>query len=884
MVKAVYLLAVSILALLFFAVCTADASEKLDKVEMKVLSELNSNNAVNVIVVLKNNTDKFSVSSVESQLAPGKVKYNFQSFKGFSAKLNSDDVEKLAANDNVAAVYYDRPFHIALQDSVPLIRANNTWALQVNGTNLTGKGQTVCIIDSGVNYTHPDLGGCTIKNLNLSGNNASYVLESTHNYADDYNNTWKINYSGFVNISVHFVNISTESQYDYIIIYDGQNQTVAVYSGDHADVWSPSVVGDTLYVRLVSDSNTNSYGFYIDQILNGTANTTYDWSNCSKVIGGWDIYNGDPDPMDDNGHGTHVSGIVAANGTIKGVAPEANIFSVKVFPSSSTTTGSDIMEGLEFCTSVSGKYNISVISMSLGAGLFSDYCDSADPLISLAINNSVTKNISVIVAAGNDGSKTNISEPGCMQNAIPVGSIRKDDSTQDYNRNWMVQLIAPGFSINSTKNSGGYVLDSGTSMATPHVAGAFAIMNQYLKLTGQTKTPQQIESIFNSTGKQITDTNYSNLTYSRIDVYAAITSIIIPVMNVTSPINNTWYNGAKFNVTLNEAGACWFSFNNQSNVTMTNASSISFYYTNTSVDETATNHDYNVTFYCNNSVGNLNSSSLLFFGVHKGAPNVTLSSPADLYSTTGTTTIPFQFSVTDALNIAQCDLIIGGSVAASNSSAITNNSANTISKSVLAGTYTWSVNCTDEAGNIGNSSSRSLTINSASTGGQTNNNDNTGNVNVASVVVTILPGESKDENIALGSSFGFSTGTESHNIRVSQIYPDSVEFVIYSNPLTFVLKVGQTKHLDLNENEKYDIELTLLSVIGNTVNLRIKPLVEGAATQGTVAAESANQTAENKTTEANAGQEISENELIYIGLGVLCVLFLLSMKLKRRKR
>jgi subtilisin family serine protease len=900
MVKAVYLLAVSILTLLFFAVCTADASEKqLAKVDMKVLSELDSNSNVNVIILLKNNTDKFSVSSVESQLAPEKVKYNFQSFKGFSAKLDSNDLQKLESDSNVEAIYYDLPVHIALQDSVPLIRANDTWDLQVSGTNLTGKGQTVCIIDTGVDYTHPDLGNCTPQQLTLNGTaeNLTTPVESDHPYNNSFDYTWKINKTNYTKIGVHFVNLSLENSTgasdstDRVIIYNSNMSEIAQYrnfNGPLTDFWVPYSDGDTIYVRLATDGSVSSYGFYIDQIRNGTTNTTYDWSACTKVIEGWDFVNNDGDPMDDNNHGTHVAGIVAANGTLKGVAPDASIIAGKVMDSSGSGLGSNLIAGIEFCNNRSADYNISVISMSIAHLTYvsATYCDAVDPLISAAINNSVAKNISVIIAAGNLGNTTAIGWPACMQNAIPVGSTDKSDNFSDFsNRNSLVQLFAPGSGINSTWwPGGGYHLDSGTSMATPHVAGAFAIMNQYLKLTGQTKTPQQIESIFNSTGKQITDANYSNLTYSRIDVYAAITSLVYPSINVISPINNTWYNGAKFNVTLNEAGTCWFSLNNQSNVTMTNASSTSFYYTNTSINETATNHDYNVTFYCNNSVGNLNSSSLLFFGVHKGAPNVTLSSPADLYSTTGTTTIPFQFSVTDALNIAQCDLIIGGSVAASNSSAIVNNSANTISKSMSAGSYTWSVNCTDEAGNVGNSSSRSLTINSASTGGQTNNNDNTGNVNVASEAIIILPGESKDENIALGSSFGFSTGTETHRIKVSQIYSDSVEFVIYSSPLTFVLKVGQTKRLDLSGNGKYDIELTLLSVIGNTVNLRIKPLVEGAVPQGTVAAESANQTAENKTTEANAGQEISENELIYVGLGVLCVLFLLSMKLKRRKR
>ncbi len=910
MVKAVYLLAISILAILFFAVCTAGASENLNKVESKVLSVLDSNGTVNVIVVLKNSSSKLSVSSVESQLVPEKVKYNFQSFKGFSAKLNSDDLQNLESDSNVEAIYYDRPIHIDLQDSVPLINANKTWALQVNGINLTGNGQTVCILDTGVDYTHPDLGNCTPQKLILNGTaeNITIPVQSDHPYNDSFDYTWKINKTGYPKIAVHFVNLSLENSTlssdstDRVIIYNSNMSEIAQYrsfNGPLNDFWAPYSDGDTIYVRLTSDSFGNAYGFYIDQIRNGTTNTSYNWSACTKVIGGWDFVNNDGDPMDDNAHGTHVAGTVAANGTIKGVAPGASIIAGKVMDSSGNGLESNLLAGIDFCNNISSLYNISAISMSLGSSdLFLNYCDSVDALLTPAINDSITKNISVIVAAGNAGNTTAISWPACLQNAIPVGAADKSDVIASFsNRNWMVQLFAPGVSINSTWLGGGHHLDSGTSMATPHVAGAFAIMNQYLKLTGQTKTPQQIESVFNSTGKQVTDTNYSNLTYSRIDVYAAITSLADftpPALNVISPINNTWYNGAKFNVTLDKSGTCWFSLNNQSNVAMTNASSTSFYYTNTSINDTATNSTYNVTFYCNNSFGNSNSSSLLFFGVHKTIPNVTLSSPADGYSATGTTTVPFQFSVVHDLDIAGCSLIIDGSVAALNSSAIVNNSVNTISKSRTTGSCTWSINCTDIAGNVGSSSSRSLTINAASSNNNQNNNDNTGNENTTSVAVTILPGESRDENIALGSSFSFSTSTGTHLIRVSQIYPSYVEFVIYSNPLTFVLQPGQTKHLDLDGNGKYDIELTLLSVVGNTVNLRIKPLVEGAVTQAAVAAANAtgNQTAENKTGNlTSAGKpninlsEADRKTIICAAISAIMVIvgaFLLFCRHKRR--
>ena len=246
----------------------------------------------------------------------------------------------------------------------------------------------------------------------------------------------------------------------------------------------------------------------------------------------------DQDPMDVEGHGTHVAGIAAANGTIKGVAPDAYIMMIKAGNSSGSLFDDDIIKGLQWCTDNSSIYNISVISMSLGGGSYANNCDT-DPLTSY-IQDAVDKNISVVVSTGNEGSTTQIGAPACVTNATPIGSIRKNDATMDYNRNSLVQLVAPGVSINSTYlTASGYGSLSGTSMAAPHVSGIIALMGQYLSLSRQTKTPQQIETILNNTGKIIYDSG-SNLNYSRVNAYLAILSLDATTPNVTliSPTDN----------------------------------------------------------------------------------------------------------------------------------------------------------------------------------------------------------------------------------------------------------------------------------------------------------------------------------------------------------
>ncbi len=376
--------------------------------------------------------------------------------------INSEDYSNLKKNNLIKKIYFSKEYKIDLQDSVPLINATTTWQRQISGVNFTGRGQTICIIDTGVNYSHPDLGEC------YGNNNAS--------------------------------------------------------------------------------------------------------SAC-KVVGGWDFCSSsatctnseDSDPMDVQGHGTHVSGIAAANGSIKGVAPDAKIVMIKASNNTGTFWDVELQLGIEWCVNHAPEFNISVISMSLGGGLYNNYCDNQeDPLdLTGTINLAVANNISVVVASGNGETINAISSPGCIQNATPVTSSPKSDNSisifaNTWNDSSMLILDAPGENINSTTKTGDYGSWNGTSMATPHVAGAIAIINQYLKLGEQSRTPQEIENILNSTGKQIYD-SYSRRYFSRIDVYSAIRSLCSE--NI---VNTTWQN-------LDNVSIC-----RQNNTILTNFSRVEY--------------------------------------------------------------------------------------------------------------------------------------------------------------------------------------------------------------------------------------------------------------------------------------------------------------------
>ena len=206
--------------------------------------------------------------------------------------------------------------------------------------------------------------------------------------------------------------------------------------------------------------------------------------NFDTELLGYDFVNGDSDPMDDNGHGTHCAGIVAAedNGVgVVGVAPEAHLYAVKVLNSGGSGSLSDVIAGIQW----SVDNGMHVISMSLGTD--TDYlplhaaCDVA------------SGGIVIVAAAGNDGNPPgkgdNVDYPARYDSVIAVAATDSNDNRARWSSTGpAVELAAPGVSVYSTV-PGGYGTKGGTSMACPHVAGTVALVigegdvRQYLQYT-----------------------------------------------------------------------------------------------------------------------------------------------------------------------------------------------------------------------------------------------------------------------------------------------------------------------------------------------------------------------------------------------------------------
>lgn len=504
----------------------------------------------------------FSTMAKSSALAKIPKKEKFKLIEAYTADVTSKELSDLKRDPSIN-VEPDLPVYAYLDDSAKQVNATQTWNLSYNGENITGTGQTVCVIDSGVDYTHPALGNCTVQTTQLNGTIESYNLSSPHPYSNSTVYNYTITKTGYENIAVHFERMEVESGYDYIWVYDSNNNLVANYTGDRTDTWTPSVPGDTLHINLTTDVYVSDWGFKINATINGTTNTTYNWDNCTNTLGGIDLVNEDMDPMDDQGHGTHVSGIVASTDpTYRGVAFNSGVASVKALNSAGSGSTSDIIDGIEWCIDHKDDYNITAISMSLGNRQnHTDYCDTL-PLYSATkqvVDLAVENGIAVIAASGNNKSGLGpggISGPACLRNVTAVGAVDKDDSSSSYSQvGTILDFLAPGTNIQSTKLGGGFHSLSGTSMATPHVAAAYALLRQAgMAKFNRTLSLEEVYQALNDTGKTIDDNGYLK---PRIDIHSAVLLALdnqAPMLNITAPIDNlsTHSLEQEFNLTADE--------------------------------------------------------------------------------------------------------------------------------------------------------------------------------------------------------------------------------------------------------------------------------------------------------------------------------------------
>ena len=389
------------------------------------------------------------------------VKYT-QKYKtymnGLAFKIDKNKIEEIKEMDNIKNVWIDELLYPDMNDVITLTDAENLWkTIGPNGSNITGKGITIAIIDTGIQYDHPDLGNCTTA-----------------------------------------------------------------------------------------------------EFLAGT---------CDKVLYGYDFLDYDNDPYDLSGHGTHVAGIVGANGTFKGMAPDAQFLSYRVCSEGCPTSA--ILAAIENATS----YGVDIITMSLGSSsLISTVYDTV-------FENAISEGIIITVSAGNNYNDYTIGFPGSHPLVLGVGSLQKDDLMSAFSSRGLARyvngtfspvikpnIVSYGSNINSTCITSTYCIKSGTSMSTPVVAGIAALIKQKNpNWTGNTIS-NVISNTATDVGHRIIDQGSG-----KVNLTKAInaSSVFTPQnrfigLRYNSSIEN-WNKTIQFNITRLETGSVIYSIIHETN-------------------------------------------------------------------------------------------------------------------------------------------------------------------------------------------------------------------------------------------------------------------------------------------------------------------------------
>ena len=294
--------------------------------------------------------------------------------------------------------------------------------------------------------------------------------------------------SGFAgNMSTDIIyRLSTTPEVDYIS-FDSNVYTLL-------DVATP-----TMEAYFPHDKGYEGEGISIAVIDTGVAPHADLVKPYNRIIVFRDFVNDKNIAYDDNGHGTHVAGIIAGNGYSSkrkyvGVAPKANIVGIKALDENGGGSTSDIISALSYVIEVKDRYNIKIVNLSLGTPATSS--PEKDPLVK-AVEKCIEAGLVVVTAAGNSGpNERTILSPGIYKDVITVGAVDdkrtidiNDDSIAPFSSRGPTQegiqkpdLVAPGVNIKSLSNSklDSYTSLSGTSMATPLISGSLALLfNKY---------------------------------------------------------------------------------------------------------------------------------------------------------------------------------------------------------------------------------------------------------------------------------------------------------------------------------------------------------------------------------------------------------------------
>ncbi|MDE5414021.1 S8 family serine peptidase [Alkalihalobacterium chitinilyticum] len=245
--------------------------------------------------------------------------------------------------------------------------------------------------------------------------------------------------------------------------------------------WSLGFTGQGKTIAILDTGVDKNHSFLANKVVSEAC-----YSGTGHCPGGATELTTPGSAVDYDGHGTHVAGIAAGKGQqFSGVAKDSNIIAINVLANNGNGLFSDVVKGLERVYALRNQYDITAVNLSLGGGRYTSSCDQNFSSMKNMVDNLKSVGIATIAASGNESYKNAISAPACISSVISVGATNNSDQVTSFsNSATFLDLLAPGFQVYSAIPGGGFSLKSGTSMASPQVAGGITLVQQrYLDAT-----------------------------------------------------------------------------------------------------------------------------------------------------------------------------------------------------------------------------------------------------------------------------------------------------------------------------------------------------------------------------------------------------------------
>ncbi|WP_022851828.1 S8 family serine peptidase [Limisalsivibrio acetivorans] len=333
------------------------------------------------------------------------------------------------------------------------------------------------------------------------------------------------------------------------------------------DVWNMGYTGKDWYVAILDTGIRSSHEFFTGKdIVEVCFSYEGNCPNGQTSMTGTGAAAHYPSSYAGYSHGTHVAGIAAgkkSDGTMSGVAKDADIIAMQVFSMFEQdqlcgedqdgnykdcvlSYNSDQMQALNWLYENRANYSIASANLSLGGGQYSEFCDTSNPTYKSIIDNLISADIATLIASGNDGYCAYVNSPACISTAIAVGAVTKQDVETEFTNSHptMVDIFAPGASILSAvpTSDTDYEAWNGTSMATPHIAGAWALFRD----RNSGASVSTIETLLKQYDQPVNMLCDEPSDAGRVDVLAVVNNLQ-PDVDISAPYN--------IDITINESSA-----------------------------------------------------------------------------------------------------------------------------------------------------------------------------------------------------------------------------------------------------------------------------------------------------------------------------------------